>query len=146
MTNYFIMVPYNTRLQSELKLAYQIKWNPDEKLWYTNDFSRYNSVGLKQFHIVYYNVPFALKNEAKAAGFKWNHVKKQWYACSYITTNHPVLMSKIHNTTNVLFEQILRPAEIVGDEPIYNLLPAIIETPTIIETPAIIENPADENV
>lgn len=126
-TKYHILVPYNTRLQSELKLSYQIKFDPDEKLWYTTDIAKYNSVGLTQFHIVYYNVPFNIKHEAKAAGFKWNQDKLSWYACSYITTNYPVLMSKLTNTTNVLFTQILHPAELVGDEPIHNVLPAINE-------------------
>lgn len=53
-----------------------IRWDSEKLLWYTY---RYQKNIIEQYKLVYLNVPYHNKEEAKELGAIWHSETKQWY-------------------------------------------------------------------
>lgn len=69
---YYLAIPFDVK--DSLKGL--IRWDPEKLLWYTY---RYHKDIIDKYDLVYLNVPYDNKNEAKQLGALWHSERKQWY-------------------------------------------------------------------
>ena len=70
--NFWYSIPYD--IKDTLKGS--ICWDSEKLLWYTY---KYQKEIIDQYQLIYLNVPFHNKDEAKDLGAIWHSEKKRWY-------------------------------------------------------------------
>ena len=70
----YLLVPYDKK--DELKKLYNIKWDNDKKLWYTNEMIE----GLKPYTIIKIQVEYDDKDlcKSKFKSMRWRTIDKTW--------------------------------------------------------------------
>lgn len=69
---YYLAIPFNEK--DSLKGS--ICWDADKKLWYTY---KYHKDIIAKYNLIYLDVPYEDKDEAKELGAIWHPERKQWY-------------------------------------------------------------------
>ncbi len=84
---HYLTVPYNDK---DMVKQLGAKWDPDKRMWYVPDntynfrikFAKWLPPESQPYtppSIIYLNVPFEEKDDAKVYGAKWDKSRKQWY-------------------------------------------------------------------
>lgn len=113
--NYILIPRNNTPVKMFLKDTFDIQFDTETKFWYTTNIDHYNDLHMKPFHLVEYDVPYRLKDDAKTHGFRWYAKNKVWVACKYITIRCPIFIAKLNKKMNPLFEGILTAKDLEED-------------------------------
>ena len=69
---FYLAVPYD--IKDSLKGL--IRWDSEKLLWFTY---RYHKDIIEKYNLIYLDVPYEDKDEAKKLGAIWHKDRKQWY-------------------------------------------------------------------
>jgi hypothetical protein len=91
MSKYFLLIPFSKK--DQLKPTYKLKWDPEAKLWYTDNFEMFNHPGLTPYHIIDLDIPFCNRDGAKAHGAKWNGTR--WVVSKEQYERNPLIFEEL---------------------------------------------------
>ena len=73
---YYIHVPYAQKDEAKQNKAPGVQWCPEVKKWYVTDSE---NILLEKYQMLYLNVKYDDKDEAKSLGCMYDSTLKQWY-------------------------------------------------------------------